>query len=255
MIPVQKVYAVKSGRNQLVWPVPPKGIPLGNLPIGTLIAITVGGINRLLLKVHAGKPSNMYDNSFDNSSIYLQQNLLDSSQVWSTASSNDYANSTIHTLINDSGYYSQIDSTVRPLIKLVKVPYRPGNGTSMDVASGTNGLECYVFLAAAYELNWTQLLNPYMPADGAVFTYFVGTSDTDIKRQAATRYGINQAWWARTPFTGDAVSIWNVRGTGGRNYSDRGSSNIYARPAIVLPDSALVSFTTNPDGSYTLLGV
>ena len=212
---------------------------LGNSAIGSIAKIKVNGTLREFLVVHQGKPSSIYDDSFNNGTILLMKDLYESRQ-WHSSIVNDYANSTIHTYLNNT-FLGLIDANIRAQIKQVKVPYRPGSGTSGTVNSGANGLPASIWLPSGYEMNWTSATNQYFPADGATLSYFAGTAATDAKRIAYLS-GTATRWWLRSPYTGGETSAWNVS-TNGNCYYNSCSGTYGVRPALVLPSSLLVSDT------------
>ncbi|MDL2273463.1 DUF6273 domain-containing protein [Oscillospiraceae bacterium OttesenSCG-928-G22] len=194
--------------------------------------------------MHQGSPSTLY-NGFEGGTILLMKDLYESRQ-WHSSNSNDYANSTIHSYLNNA-FLVLIDEKIRAEIKQVKIPYRPGtSGTSVN--SGANGLSTKVWLLGGYEVNWTTSTNQYFPVDGTTLSYFAGTAATDPKRIGYLN-GTATFWWLRSPNTHDTANAWSVFTNGYySNYNCSYSGGI--RPALVLPSSLLVSDTgeiiTNP---------
>lgn len=227
----------------------PNGIPLSDFPVGTLIQFGVNGTPTNFRIVHHGAPSSMYDVSF-NDGVILMMDALYESRQWHTLKMNDYANSAIHTYLNGAFLYL-IDAGIRAEIKQVKIPYRPGSGTDLGVSSGASGLSAYVWLASGYEMNWTNSNDAKLPADGATFAYFAGTSPVDAKRIAYLN-GTPDYWWLRSPTTYDGASAFRTGVTGElRNNTCNATQGI--RPALVLPKNLVVFETPNPDGSYSIV--
>jgi hypothetical protein len=212
---------------------------LGSKAAGSIVKIKVNGTSRDFLVVQQGRPSTMYDTSFNNGTILLMKDLYESRQ-WHSSNTNDYAGSTIHSYLNNA-FLNLIDANIRAQIKQVKIPYRPGSGTSMAVNSGANGLPAYVWLLSGYEVNWTSATNQYFPPDGATLSYFTGTAATDTKRIGYLN-GTATYWWLRSPYTYGATRAWCVYSDGGYGYGGC-SGSVGIRPALVLPSSLLVSDT------------
>ena len=120
---------------------------------GDIVTLKVSGSPRNFIVVQQGRPaSGNYDTSFDNVTWLLMQDIYDQRQ-WD-GSNNDYANSSIHSWLNNeaSGFLSLLDADIRAVIPTVKIPYRPGSGTSSSVSSGANGLACKAFLLSMLEV-------------------------------------------------------------------------------------------------------
>ena len=224
------------------------GLPLSNLPVGTLVSMNVDGVAKSFIKVHQGLPSSIYDSSC-NGTWLLMKDIYESRQ-WHSSNSNSYKASTIHTYLNGT-FLNLFDADIKAQIKTVKIPYVNGTGSSA-VASGSSGLSAQIFLLSGYEVGWTQSTNSYFPIDGACLSYFSGTSATDSKRIAYLN-GSATSWWLRSPRTSNTRGAWYVY-TNGDCYNSNCSNSYGIRPALILPSEAVVNPTPNADGSYTLLG-
>src|SRR5699024_9215576 len=193
-----------------------------------------------------GRPaSGNYDTSFDNVTWLLMQDIYDLRQ-WAVSIVNDYANSSIHSWLNNeaSGFLSLLDADIRAVIPTVKIPYRPGGGTSSSVSSGANGLACKAFLLSMLEVG----LSPSSsPSEGATLTYFTSGGNA---RRIANYHGAPSNWWTRSPKTSDSYYAGSVK-------PDGTASSIYVggtygcRPALPLPSNLYVSddgsiLTTEP---------
>ena len=212
---------------------------LSSKAIGSIVKFNVNGAARDFLVVHQGKPSTLYDDSFNGGTILLMKDLYES-RAWHSSNVNDYANSTLHSYLNNA-FLNLIDADIRAQIKQVKIPYRPGSGTATTINSGANGLPAYVWLLGGYEVNWTITTSSYFPVDGATLSYFSGAAATDAKR-IANLNGTATIWWLRSPYASSATSAWVVS-TNGYYGSSYCSSAYGVRPALVLPSSLLVSDT------------
>ena len=202
---------------------------------GDIVTLKVSGSPRNFIVVQQGRPaSGNYDASFDNVTWLLMQDIYDQRQ-WD-GSVNDYANSLIHTWLNNesSGFLSLLDADIRAVIPTVKIPYRPGSGKSSSVSSGANGLACKAFLLSMLEVGLSPV---YSPSEGATLTYFTSGGNA---RRIANYNGSPSYWWARSPDTGNSTVACYVRLDGAA--SSYPVHNTYGcRPALPLPSNLYVS--------------
>lgn len=208
---------------------------------GDIVTLKVSGSPRNFIVVQQGRPaSGNYDTSFDSVTWLLMQDIYDQRQ-WA-GSVNDYANSSIHAWLNNasSGFLSLLDADIRAVIPTVKIPYRPGSGTSSSVSSGANGLDCKAFLLSMLEVG----LSPsWSPSEGATLTYFASGTSGFYTRRIANYNGSPSEWWTRSPLTDD--SGWtNVACYVKKDGTDdvTGVNSTYGcRPALPLPSNLDVS--------------
>lgn len=215
-------------------------VQLGTKAVGSIVKLKENGALVDYIVVHQGKPSSLYDASCDGTWL-LRKDILETRQ-WHSSNVNDYANSTIKAYLN-STFLARFDANIQAQIKQVKIPYRPGSGTSQTVNSGANGLSCKIFLLSDREVGYTQSnVNSYIVNDGAKLDYFKdgnGTSEKIAKLNGSATY-----WWLRSPHTVSAASAWHVDSSGYAYYY--GCTYAYGvRPALILPSSLL----TSDDGS------
>ena len=215
-------------------------VQLGTKAVGSIVKLKENGALVDYIVVHQGKPSSLYDASCDGTWL-LRKDILETRQ-WHSSNVNDYANSTIKAYLN-STFLARFDANIQAQIKQVKIPYRPGSGTSQTVNSGANGLSCKIFLLSDREVGYTQSnVNGYIVNDGAKLDYFKDGNGTSEK--IAKLNGSATSWWLRSPHTGSATHAWHVGSGGGANsLSCSGAYGV--RPALILPSSLL----TSDDGS------
>ena len=215
-------------------------VQLGTKAVGSIVKLKENGALVDYIVVHQGKPSSLYDASCDGTWL-LRKDILETRQ-WHSSNVNDYANSTIKAYLN-STFLARFDANIQAQIKQVKIPYRPGSGTSQTVNSGANGLSCKIFLLSDREVGYTQSnVNGYIVNDGAKLDYFKDGNGTSEK--IAKLNGSATLWWLRSPYTLSATSAWSVNSDG--SASNYGCTNTYGvRPALILPSSLL----TSDDGS------
>lgn len=213
-------------------------VALSSKAVGSIVKIKVNGTLRDFIVVQQGKPSSIYDESC-NGTWLLMKDLYESRQ-WHSSNVNDYANSTIRSYLN-STFLNLIDEQIRNQIKQVKIPYRPGSGTSMTVNSGANGLSAKIFLLSNIEVggqtDWS-----YMPHDGARLAYFeYGTGTSANNKRLAYLNGSAAFWWLRSPYTLNSDYAGLVNSNGDSNYAYLCSDSYGVRPALILPSTLLVS--------------
>ena len=211
---------------------------LGSKAVGNIVKIKINGTLRDFIVVNQGKPSSLYDASCDGTWLLMKD--LYETRAWHSSNVNDYANSTIHSYLN-STWYNLIDANIRNQIKQVKIPYRPGSGTSMTVSSGANGLSAKVFLLSNIEMggqtDWS-----YMPHDGAKLAYFeYGTGSSANAKRIAYLNGTATSWWSRSPYLDNSTNAWYCSSSGDCYYYFSCTHAYGIRPAFVLPSSLLVS--------------
>ena len=212
-------------------------VPLSTKAIGSIVKIPINGIQTDFLVVHQGKPSAIYDSSFDNGTILTMKNLYELRQ-WNSSDVNNYASSTIKSYL-DSTFLNLVNANIQSKIVQVKIPYRPGSGTSMTVNSGANGLLCKIFLLSGCEVGSGNLIN--MPADGATLAYFFGIeASISSDKRIASLNGTVTEWWIRSPITNDSSGSGYV-GNNGSVSRMLPSSQFGVRPSLVLPNSILVT--------------
>lgn len=214
------------------------------LPVGSTVKLMEGGTAVEYLVVNQGIPENssLYDASCDGT--WLLRKDCHSSRKWNTSDINNYETSAINTWLNGD-FFSSLGSVERTTVKQVKIPYRAGAGYSTTVTSGASGLSCKVFLLSATEV---ALNRSNMPVnEGSVLSYFNGcaSSGADAKRTAEYN-GSSVFWWLRSPYCWSSVgsSVAFVITSSGGEQGQSCSSNMYARPALILPKTALFDTST-----------
>lgn len=223
------------------------GIPIGTLPVGSVVKIGVNGKSYDFLVVNQGIPSNssLYDSSCDGTWL-LMRDIYENRQ-WSVINSNVLENSTIQSYLN-STFLNLIDSDVGGAIKQVKIPYRKdGNGGPNQ--SGANGLSCKILLLSGYEVGWTTNDNRYFPVDGAKLSYFeTGNGGYAQSKRIANLGGAATEWWLRSPYTISGY-VWSVRNSGQYGDWPEPVQRLGVRPAFTIP--ATFPVIQNPDGTYS----
>lgn len=219
-----------------------RATPLGSLAVGSVVYFAVGGVRTPWIVVEQGCPSPMYDESCDGT--WLMCKDVYSSKQWSKSVKNDYSTSSIRAYM-DSTFLTSIDQSVRSVIKDVRIPYRPGSGSSTSVNSGASGLRCKVFLLSAAEVN---LGFNNRPKEGVWLKYFMNCNTTGADDLRVANYnGVPGDWWLRTPDTAASNNAVFVTSAGAMSSANVAYLHGF-RPAMVLPQEVLV------DGNGNVIG-
>lgn len=209
---------------------------MSDLEIGRSIKLNLNGTPWDWLVVHQGLPSSIYDASCDGTWLLMED--IYEQRSWDSANTNKLESSTIHSYLNGD-FQDLFDSNIKDAIKQVKIPYRKNGGSGGTTQQGANGLSVKIFLLSGYEVGFTTSDSSYFPVDGAKLDYFTASSGGNVKR-IANFNGSPYGWWLRSPYGGNALSVWYVDSSGSRNrlssYTSYG-----VRPAIILPNDMLVT--------------
>ena len=242
-------YAKKKGRvllNGTGYDIPfSSGIPIGTLPVGSVVKIGVNGKSYDFLVVNQGIPSNsiLYDSSCDGTWLLMKDCY--EKRAWSNDTSSKYEDSKVNTYLNGT-FLNLIDVDVRNAIKQIKIPYRSGGPGGTDY-SGASGLSCKSFILAMNETGWTTSNPNQFPNDGAKLAYFNESSGADQKR-IANLDGTPTSWWLRSPNKYSRGLAYNVSSNGVFGDEDE-FATLGVRPAFTLPGTFPV--IQNPDGTYS----
>lgn len=224
------------------------GTPLADFAVGSVVKLNVNGAAKNFIVVHQGNPnSSIYSSTYNGGTILLMQDIYEKKQ-WHSSDVNDYENGTLHSYLNN-GFLALFDANIRSVIKQVKVPYRPGRGTSKTCNTGENGLTAKIFLLSGAEVGFTSSDASYLPTnEGAKLSYFESGTGTSAKnKRIAYLNGSATNWWLRSPNCGGTSVASNVYYNG--NPSDNICSTTNGvRPALVLPDTTPV----DDDGMITV---
>ena len=212
-------------------------VALGQKAVGSVVKLKFNGAMREFLVVHQGRPSTLYDASCDGVWLLMKDCL--EAKRWHSSDVNDYANSEVNSYLN-STVLSKFDKDIQAQIKQVKIPYRPGSGTSGTVNSGANGLSTKIFLLSDREVGYTKSnVNSYICDDGAKLAYFQDGNGTSEK--IAKFNGSAVFWWLRSPYLNYSTNAWHVNSNGGAGGSNCSYTGFYLRPALILPSNLLTS--------------
>ena len=212
-------------------------VALGQKAVGSVVKLKFNGAMREFLVVHQGRPSSLYDASCDGVWLLMKDCL--EAKRWHSSNVNDYANSEVHSYLN-STVLSKFDADIQAQIKQVKIPYRPGSGTSGTVNSGASGLSAKIFLLSDREVGYTKSnVNQYICDDGAKLAYFQDGNGTTEKIGKFNGSAVN--WWLRSPYLYHSDYAWDVGSNGSAHYYSCSRTGFCLRPALILPSNLLTS--------------
>ena len=212
-------------------------VALGQKAVGSVVKLKFNGAMREFLVVHQGRPSSLYDASCDGVWLLMKDCL--EAKRWHSSNVNDYANSEVHSYLN-STVLSKFDADIQAQIKQVKIPYRPGSGTSGTVNSGASGLSAKIFLLSDREVGYTKSnVNQYICDDGAKLAYFQDGNGTTEKIGKFNGSAVD--WWLRSPGLGGSGGAWLVNSDGNAGGGYCSHTGYYLRPALILPSNLLTS--------------
>ena len=213
-------------------------VKLGTKSVGSIIKLNELGRPVNYIIIQQGLPSSgNYDASCNGT--WVRRQSAGEEKEWDS-SNNDYANSDIHSWLNNtySGFLAMLDDDILSQGVLnVKIPYRPGSGTSSTVNSGSRGLSCRAFLLSMLEVGLTP---GYSPREGATLSYF---SSGGASRRIVNYNGSPARAWSRSPNLGSNdgySSVCTVEADGDAGYWYCGSSYAVA-PALILNSDLWVS--------------
>ena len=188
-------------------------VKLGTKAVGSTIKLNLNGSPREFLIMHQGNPStSMYDASCNGTWVRMKEAY--ENRKWDS-SNNDYANSDVDAWLNGT-FLNMLDPDIREQgVKQVKIPYRPGSGTSGTVNSGSRGLSCRAFLLSMLEVGLTPR---YSPREGATLSYF---SSGGASRRIVNYNGSPARAWSRSPDLGGhgSSSVRTVEADGSATYA------------------------------------
>lgn len=206
-----------------------KGIPIGTLPVGSVVKIGVNGKSYDFLVVNQGIPSNssLYDSSCDGTWMLIKDRYKTGSWGNNYAAQYGYEKSGI--LRVQKTIFDEIDEPVRSAIKDVKIPYY---SEWYSLKTGANGLQVKTF-----DLSLREVSDVYPDKkDGAKLSYFSSGVDMDY-------------WWLRTPYNLSQPSMAFCVQYQRKVSTGTVQTSHACRTAFILPGTFLV--IQNPDGTYS----
>lgn len=215
------------------------GIPIGTLPVGSVVKIGVNGKLYDFLVVNHGIPSNssLYDSSCDGTWLLMKD--IYTKMLYNRSYTN-YADGPIPAYL-DGDFFNLIDNAVNASIKTVSITCKQGFGI-------VSKLSCKIFILGAAELG---SVGNDAAVDGAKLSYFEAGNGTLARGKRIASYnGTKTQYWSRSPISGSGGQVAGVDTYGNIVTLDIGK-NIRkgVRPAFTIPSTFPV--IQNPDGTYS----
>lgn len=217
---------------------------LGSRSIGSTVNITVNSYPREFIVVQHGKPSSIYGDEWNGTTLLLMKDIYEKRSWHDVPSINDYENSETHKYLNNQ-FFNLIEADIRNAILTLKIPYRAGTGDSNVISSGASGLPSKVFLLSGCEVGYRPENLVGLVTDGSKLDYFEGGNATSADNKRIANYsGAAIRWWLRTPSGSGSILCVQPAGHPAMN----GTVNLPAegvRPALGLPGGVLVDANGN----------
>lgn len=228
------MWAAQGGVKKLIYQAV-KGVPIGTLPLDSIVKVRENGVLSEYIIVSQGKPSSIYDNSC-NGTWLLRKNLLNDLLPWNSVKSDVYESSSIHGWLQNT-MFQRYDPGLRSFIFTAKIPYVKG-GSNGTLQTGSSGLPCRVFLPSLSEIGVISRAGVTFK-DGAKLSYFIsdadGTNPEAMKKRIALYKGNPFEWWPRSVFFGcPELGYPAVSGSGWISQSSNNSFSAGVRPIFVL---------------------
>ena len=208
-------------------------IKASDLEIGESVYLTVDGVETEFIVVHQGNPTSditIYDDSCDGTWLLMKDIYIKMAMTTSSTASNKYAESDVHTYLNED-FYSLLDANAQNSIKDVVIPYCESTSSTMQ---GSRGLDTKVFLLACYELGLTSDDYTYIMDDGSKLDYFLSGTGTEAKNLRIAFYdGSTIAYRTRTARESNTYYM-HITAAGTYGSATYTSTTYGIRPAMVL---------------------
>lgn len=237
------IKVIRKSDGTVLWEKPSENITLGTLAVGDSVYMYVDGVSYEWIVVQQGNPdSSIYDNSCDGTWLLMKD--IFQNATWDANSSLVFNESGVYGLLNDD-ILNMFDASVRSLIKTVKIPYATEISSSGNVATGTNGMTARLFLLSLTEYGYSK--TSYTHTEGATLEYF---SDAVATKRIADLNGTAAIHWTRSMDVRDEYICYVA--ANGSSSSARDTKSYGVRPAMVLPQNAIVKTGGLIDGElYT----
>ena len=223
---------------ELVKP-PENKFTVGILPNRSRIKIQENGVWRDFIIIWQGARDETY-RGFENGTTLIRERALAARRMHSP-NMNDYANSEMAAWLNGT-YLNTIQSGIRSQIKQVRIPFRPGNGTSTAINSGNNGLLTRVFLVSRGEVFGSGSTGP--DRDGVSWVDFPATGV--ILNDSGNETGV----WYRTPYNFPNIRYFVHVRAGSSSFVEATRTDFAPRPIFVIPDNTELLPVPDSTGAF-----
>ena len=208
------------------------GIPgvrqAGAVSVGASLWCEVDGTRSEFIVIQQGNPSTSYYDSTCNGTWLLAKNCFDSSAWLSAGVGLSYANSVVHSWLNNT-FVNRLN--ISSIISQINIPYKPDSGSSSTVSAK-------IFLLSLRELGWTD--NAYLYDNGPKLSYFLSGSSiaANTLRKSSGNY------WTRSIDWKDS-DVGYIYGSVGEPHYQSGFSSLPTRPAFIIPSDTYIDENNN----------
>ena len=208
------------------------GIPgvrqAGAVSVGASLWCEVDGTRSEFIVVQQGNPSTSYYDSTCNGTWLLAKNCFDSSAWTSAGVGFSYANSVVHSWLNNT-FVNRMN--ISSIISQINIPYKPDSGSSSTVSAK-------IFLLSLRELGWTD--NAYLYDNGPKLSYFLSGSSiaANTLRKSSGNY------WTRSLDWKDS-DVGYIYGSVGEPHYQSGFTSLPTRPAFIIPSDTYIDENNN----------
>ena len=205
---------------------------LGDLAVGSIVKLNVGGVAKNFIVVHQGLPGSMYDASCDGTWL-LMEDIYEERQ-WDFFKNATYRASAINSYLNGD-FKNLLDTDIKNQIKTVKIPYF--ETSSDDEQNGADGHPTNILLLSSGECGFSGRNANWSYYCGSCLAYFSGTAviGSDPKRIAYLN-GKPREWWTRSiSTTDDEYRYANYISGAGSLWTHMADDVHGIRPAMVMP--------------------
>lgn len=208
------------------------GIPgvrkAGAVSVGASLWCEVDGTRSEFIVVQQGNPSTSYYDSTCNGTWLLAKNCFDSSAWLSAGVGFSYANSVIHSWLNNT-FVNRLN--ISSIISQINIPYKPDSGSSSTVSAK-------IFLLSIRELGWTD--NAYLYDNGPKLSYFLSGSSiaANTLRKSSGNYWTRSIDWKYS-------NVGYIYGSVGEPHYQSGFPSLPTRPAFIIPSDTYIDENNN----------
>lgn len=226
---------IVSGAGRMTVPIFP-GARIGDLPVGAIVQLNESSDGELwgnYIVVQQGIPggrTDIYDESC-NGTWLLRQDLILTSNPWSTSGIVDYPESNVCSILNMS--LEGFSSAVKENLLEVKIPYY--NSSTADLSNTI----VRFFVLGASELGY---VNDNVPIDGIKLEYFVQGNNQEANNKRIANFEESpSAWWTRSVEAENSGFVEVVDIDGSMNLASMENDEGGIRPALILNPNAWIN--------------
>lgn len=190
-----------------------RGTTLGDIELGTLVKLNVGGApENFYVACHN------YESGLNGNGLTLLVKKLCTANIAFSTGLNTYANGPLDNYLNDE-FLQSLDRDIIGKIVSTKFYYTPSATDSVAV------LQRKVFQPSSTEFG--------------LFVYNTNTEGTALPI-AETLRGVETAQWTRTPYLANNKYVISITDYGAAKYNTNATERLGSRPSLALPADTIV---------------